>query len=75
MKRLVPPPKHLETIREAAESAKQRDGIRPTARAIGISHSGLKVFLQGSYPYTPTMRKLERWYLRYLRTLGEIAEA
>lgn len=33
------------------------------AREIGMSPTGLKKFLLGTAPYSPTLRRLRRWYL------------
>ncbi len=36
--------------------------LRELSRRIGMSASGLAKFAEGAMPYTPTRRKLTRWY-------------
>jgi hypothetical protein len=55
-----------DVLREAARRAIAASGLRPVAAAIGVSHSGLKKFIEGAEPYSPTFRKLQEWYLRAL---------
>jgi transcriptional regulator with XRE-family HTH domain len=58
----------IEAIRERAmayiKSEPGHEGIslRELSRRIGMSASGLMKFAMGGMPYTPTRRKLIRWY-------------
>lgn len=54
----------LETIRDAAARAAKAEGIRKTAREIGVSVTGFRAFLDGSSPFESTRKKLAGWYLR-----------
>lgn len=58
----------IESIRERVTAylsgAPGHDGLslRELSRRIGMSASGLMKFADGAMPYTPTRRKLTRWY-------------
>ena len=54
--------KHL---RETAASRVENTSLRSVAREIGMSPTGLKKFLQGTAPYSPTLRRLRSWYVQY----------
>ncbi len=54
--------KHL---RETAAARVENTSLRSVAREIGMSPTGLKKFLQGTAPYSPTLRRLRNWYVRY----------
>lgn len=52
---------HLQRVVALRVEAKSLRGV---AREIGMSPTGLKRFLQGTTPYSPTLRRLRRWYLQ-----------
>lgn len=54
----------VERLREAVAARVECASLRQAAREVGMSPTGLRKFLEGSSPYTPTRRKLERWYVR-----------
>jgi hypothetical protein len=52
-------------LREMAAARVESTSLRGVAREIGMSPTGLKKFLMGTAPYSPTLRRLRRWYLQY----------
>lgn len=54
--------KHL---RETAAARVENTSLRSVAREIGMSPTGLKKFLLGTAPYSPTLRRLRNWYVQY----------
>jgi hypothetical protein len=52
-------------LRQAAASRVERSSLRKVAREIGMSPTGLKKFLQGTAPYSPTLRRLRSWYVQH----------
>jgi hypothetical protein len=54
----------IEKLREAAAHAIETSSLRATARAIGLSPTGLQKFAEGASPYRDTRRKVVRWYLQ-----------
>lgn len=54
----------LDRIRALLTLRVEGASLRQVARDVGMSPSGLQKLLDGSEPYTPTRRKLERWYVR-----------
>lgn len=54
----------VEVLREAAHAYVGEVTLRPAAKAIGMSTSGLHTFLQGTTPHPTTVRKLTTWYFR-----------
>jgi hypothetical protein len=54
----------VHAIRAAAARAAKVDGIRATARDVGMSVTGFRAFLAGSNPFESTREKLTAWYLR-----------
>lgn len=52
-------------MREVAASRVENTSLRQVAREIGMSPTGLKKFLEGTAPYSPTVRRLRNWYVRY----------
>ncbi len=52
-------------LREAAATRVEHTSLRAVAREIGMSPSGLKSFLNGTAPYSPTLRRLRNWYVQY----------
>lgn len=63
---VTPPRRHvpIDKIREAARLSVEASSLRRTARAVGMSPTGLQGFLGGSEPYGPTIQKLQEWYVR-----------
>jgi hypothetical protein len=54
----------VDVIRAAAARAAKVNGIRATARDVGMSVTGFRAFLEGSTPFRSTREKLTAWYLR-----------
>ncbi|MEW5926839.1 MAG: hypothetical protein AB1941_05115 [Gemmatimonadota bacterium] len=54
----------VDAIRAAAARAAKANGIRATAREVGMSVTGFRAFLDGSNPFASTREKLTAWYLR-----------
>jgi hypothetical protein len=52
-------------LREMAAARVERTSLRGVAREVGMSPTGLKKFLMGTAPYSPTVRRLRRWFLQY----------
>jgi len=52
-------------LRDMAAARVERTSLRGVAREIGMSPTGLKKFLLGTAPYSPTLRRLRRWYLQH----------
>lgn len=48
-------------LRNAAALAVEQSSLRSVSREIGLSPTGLKKFLNGTNPYSPTLRRLRRW--------------
>ena len=59
--RSIPPGIHV--LRAFAAASIAADGLRATARKIGVQPYGLQYFVDGGKPQTKTLRKLENWYL------------
>ena len=52
----------------------ENTSLRGVAREIGMSPTGLKKFLLGTAPYSPTLRRLRRWYLQHAAlSTGEVS--
>jgi hypothetical protein len=61
-------------LRQAAAHRVECTSLRGVAREIGMSPTGLKKFLLGTAPYSPTLRRLRRWYLSHAALpVGEVA--
>lgn len=54
----------VQHIRETAAARVEATSLRRVAREIGMSPTGLRKFLDGTEPYTPTVHRLRVWYLR-----------
>lgn len=50
-----------ERLRPKIEPFARRDGLRSTAREVGVSHGTLSNFLKGEVPYARTLTKIERF--------------
>ncbi|HEX2206640.1 MAG TPA: hypothetical protein VHG93_03105 [Longimicrobium sp.] len=55
----------IRHIREVAAARVRNTSLRGVAREIGLSPMGLKNFINGTEPYSPTLRRLRSWYVRY----------
>ena len=66
----------IRHMRETAAARVENTSLRSVAREVGMSPSGLKKFLDGAAPYTPTLRRLRQWYLQYGAVrLGQVEAA
>jgi hypothetical protein len=54
----------LDALREAARAYAEATSQRQAARAIGLSGTGFRAFLNGSEPHAGTLRKLNEWYVQ-----------
>lgn len=57
-------PPGVAALRAFAAARVGTDGMRATARAVGVRPSGLQYFIDGGKPHAGTLRRLEDWYLR-----------
>lgn len=64
----------IRHLREAAEKRVENTSLRKVAREIGMSPTGLKKFLLGTAPYSPTIRRLRNWYVRFAAVQGSGVE-
>jgi N12 class adenine-specific DNA methylase/CheY-like chemotaxis protein len=64
----------LEVLRNAVRQAVERDGLRPTARGIGMTAPGLQKFLDGSAPRGSTLLKVRHWYVAAFKPGGTTPE-
>ena len=55
----------IRHMREVAAARVENISLRQVAREIGMSPTGLKKFLDGTAPYSPTVRRLRNWYVRH----------
>lgn len=55
----------IRHLRETAAARVENTSLRSVAREIGMSPTGLKKFLLGTAPYSPTVRRLRSWYVQY----------
>lgn len=53
-----------EALRYTVGRAIQESSLRHVASQVGMSPTGLKKFVMGTAPYSPTLRRLRVWYLR-----------
>jgi hypothetical protein len=53
----------IKSLRDAVAQRVKETSIRAVAEEIGMSPSGLHVFLRGSAPHPGTRAKLVEWYL------------
>jgi hypothetical protein len=69
MDRTTATPPHQEAtvrhLREAAAARVENTSLRGVAREVGMSPTGLRKFLNGTAPYSLTVRRLRKWYLQY----------
>ena len=55
----------IRHVREVAAAHVENTSLRAAARDIGMSPMGLRNFIRGTDPYSPTLRRLRNWYVRY----------
>ena len=55
----------VQHMRALAAARVEHTSLRGVAREIGMSPTGLKKFLLGTAPYSPTLRRLRRWYVHH----------
>jgi transcriptional regulator with XRE-family HTH domain len=55
----------IRKMRQAVIEHVDNTSLRKVARQLGMSPAGLKKFMEGGAPYTPTLRRLRKWYPRY----------
>lgn len=60
----------IKHLRETAQARVENTSLRSVAREIGMSPTGLKKFLQGTAPYSPTLRRLRTWFVQYAAMQG-----
>lgn len=70
-RRLPEPPSDLETLRSAVRGEVDASSVNAAALEIGMSPRGLRIFLLGSVPYSPTLRRLRKWYAKSASTENE----
>lgn len=65
----------LETLRDALAKRVEETSLRWTARECGLSPTGVKKVILGSNMYSPTKRKLRRWYISHAcLSSGEVSK-
>lgn len=64
----------IKHLRETAAARVENTSLRSVAREIGMSPTGLKKFLLGTAPYSPTLRRLRNWYVQYAAVQGGAVE-
>jgi hypothetical protein len=52
----------VKVLRAAALRRVEETNLRQAAAEIGLSWSGLRTFLRGTDPYSPTVQKLRVWF-------------
>jgi hypothetical protein len=62
-------------IRKAARGEAERMGLRPLARRLGSSPTGLRNFLGGAVPYTRMERVYTDWYRNRCMETSAVADA
>jgi hypothetical protein len=64
----------VQHLRAMAAARVEQTSLRGVAREIGMSPTGLKKFLLGTAPYSPTLRRLRKWYIHHAAlSTGEVA--
>jgi hypothetical protein len=64
----------IKHLRETAAERVENTSLRRVAREIGMSPTGLKKFLGGTAPYSPTLRRLRNWYVQYAARLDHVVD-
>jgi hypothetical protein len=67
-------PQQLENYRIALEAAIARSSLRAVAAAVGMSPTGLALFIEGTLPYGKTVEKVGRWFRQNAGWEAERAE-
>lgn len=60
----------VEHLRGSVAAHAENTSLRRVASAIGMSATGLKKFLDGADPYSPTLQRLRTWYVKYAAVPG-----
>ena len=60
-------------LRATATEQVDRTSLRATARSIGVSPWGLRMFLDGSAPRVVTLRRLREWYFVQVASTGALS--
>ena len=69
-----PKDESVQHLRSLAAAKVEHTSLRGVAREIGMSPTGLKKFLLGTAPYSPTLRRLRKWYLQHAAlSTGEVS--
>lgn len=64
---------YIRRMRQVVAEHVDNTSLRRVARQLGMSPAGLRQFLDGAAPYTPTLRRLRRWYPRHAaRAAGNV---
>ncbi|MFL5383065.1 MAG: hypothetical protein ACJ8GN_11160 [Longimicrobiaceae bacterium] len=66
-------PLPLDVLRESVRRAVEAYSLRHVARQIGLSHIGLKRFIEGAEPYSSTRRRLLHWYVSHAAEMRAVA--
>lgn len=71
--RICPIPDDVPALRDAVSVAIYDRTLRAVARDVGMSPTGLSKFASGrsAHPYSPTLRRLRRWYQKHASTEDE----
>jgi len=65
----------IQHLRALAAARVEHTSLRGVAREIGMSPTGLKKFLLGTAPYSPTLRRLRKWHVHHAGTpAGEVEQ-
>ena len=64
---MTPEPREatVDYLRGMLAERVEATSLRRVAREVGMSPTGLKKFLLGTAPYSPTLRRLRKWYLHH----------
>ena len=65
----------VETLRQAAAVRAAETSISAVAREVGLTTRGLNLLLKGSDPYSGTLQKLERWYVKHAADRQDVTDA
>jgi hypothetical protein len=64
----------IRCIREEIAARVNATSLRRVAREVGMSPTGLRKFLDGADPYSPTVHRLRVWYLKFAIERAPAAE-
>ena len=65
----------FKPVREALSRSVDTNGLRFTARELGMSPTGLRGLIDGTAPYGKTVRKARAWFAGFLQREGQLDEA